>query len=104
MAAHLFYVVRGSHLLVGDDVMQPALVDVVMIPPGTSHAFAATRDATPSCSPSSPPARHGSTSSAASPARVASGQEPPGPFVADQASFDVHLDDSPAWHKARAEG
>jgi hypothetical protein len=33
--------------------------------------------------------------------RVAAGDEPPGPFVADQPRYDVHSDDSPSWRAAR---
>ena len=104
MAAELFYVVRGSlQVLVGDDVVDAGEGDVVVVPPGTSHAFAAA----PGCDAEllavvTPGATRFDFFRRL--ARVASGQEPPGPFVADQASFDVHLDDSPAWRQARAEG
>ena len=103
MAAELFYVLRGSlQVLVGDDIVLAAEGDVVVVPPGTSHAFAAA----PGCD--------AELLAVVTPgavrfdffrrlARVASGQEPPGPFVADQPAYDVHPDDSPAWRAARSD-
>jgi mannose-6-phosphate isomerase-like protein (cupin superfamily) len=102
MAAELFYVLTGSlQVLIGDDVVLVGAGDVAVVPPGTAHAFAAA----PGCD-----AELLAVVTPGAPrfdffrrlARVATGQEPPGPFMDDQASYDVHADDSPAWRDARA--
>jgi mannose-6-phosphate isomerase-like protein (cupin superfamily) len=101
MAAELFYVLSGSlQVLIGDEVVLAAAGDVVMVPPGTAHAFAAA----PGCdaellaivTPGAPRFDFFRRL-----ARVASGREAPGPFLEDQPAYDVHPDDSPAWRAAR---
>jgi mannose-6-phosphate isomerase-like protein (cupin superfamily) len=102
MAAELFYVLNGSlQVLIGDEVVLAAAGDVAVVPPGTAHAFAAA----PGCD-----AELLAVVTPGAPrfdffrrlARVVAGEEPPGPFMDDQASYDVHPDDSPAWRAARA--
>jgi mannose-6-phosphate isomerase-like protein (cupin superfamily) len=104
MAAELFYVLSGTlQVLIGDDIVIAEAGDVAMVPPGISHAFAAA----PGCD--------AELLAVVTPgavrfdffrrlARVAAGEEPPGPFVHDQSSYDVHPDDSPAWRRARDAG
>jgi len=102
MAAELFYVLSGSlQVLIGDEVVVAEAGDVAVVPPGTAHAFAAA----PGCD-----AELLAVVTPGAPrfdffrrlAKVAAGEEPPGPFLQDQASYDVHPDDSPAWRAARA--
>jgi quercetin dioxygenase-like cupin family protein len=101
MAAELFYVLSGSlQLLIDEDVLLVETGDVAMIPPGVAHAFAAA----PGCDAEllaivTPGAARFEFFRRL--ARVTSGQEPPGPFVADQPGHDVHADDSPTWRRAR---
>jgi quercetin dioxygenase-like cupin family protein len=101
MAAELFYVLGGElQVLVGDDVVLAGTGDVVMVPPGLVHAFAAA----PGCDAEllaivTPGAARFDFFRRL--ARVAAGEEPPGPFVADQPAHDVHPDDSPSWRVAR---
>jgi quercetin dioxygenase-like cupin family protein len=101
MAAELFYVLGGAlQVLVGDQVVLAETGDVVMVPPGVMHAFAAA----PGCDAEllaivTPGAARFDFFRRL--ARVASGEEPPGPFVHDQPEYDVHPDDSPAWRRAR---
>ena len=102
MSAELFYVLSGSlQVLIGDEVVLVETGDVAVVPPGTAHAFAAA----PGCD-----AELLAVVTPGAPrfdffrrlARVATGQEPPGPFVADHPSYDVYPDESPAWSDARS--
>jgi mannose-6-phosphate isomerase-like protein (cupin superfamily) len=101
MSAELFYVLDGSlQVLIGDRVLLAAAGDLAMVPPGVTHAFAAAAgcDAELLAVVTPGAARFDFFRRLA---RVAAGEEPPGPFVHDQPAYDVHPDDSPSWRRAR---
>jgi quercetin dioxygenase-like cupin family protein len=99
--AEAIYVLGGRvQLLVGDDVVEAGEGDLVVIPPGVTHAFAAL------------PGLGAELLVATTPGierfslwrrieRVAAGREPAGDLVADQSSYDTYPDASPRWDRAR---
>jgi mannose-6-phosphate isomerase-like protein (cupin superfamily) len=99
--AEVIYVLGGRiQLLVGDEVHEAGDGDLVVIPPGVVHAFAA------------PPGLDADLLVATTPgierfplwrriARVATGREPAGDLVADQSSYDTYPDANAAWERAR---
>ncbi len=101
-SSELFYILGGVFdLLVADSVVTARTGDLLVVPPGTAHAFAA---------------HHGSAAEAlviATPGierfdyfrhvvRRRDGSEPPEVLVGLQDRFDTHFLDSPAWQRARA--
>lgn len=99
--AEVIYLLGGRiQLLVGDEVVEAAEGDLVVIPPGVTHAFAAL------------PGLAAELLVAATPGierfplwrrieRVATGREPAGNLAADQSSYDTYPDTSPNWDQAR---
>jgi mannose-6-phosphate isomerase-like protein (cupin superfamily) len=101
MAAELIYVLSGSlQVLIGDDVLLAEAGDLASVPPGVTHAFAAaTGCGAEILAIVTPGAERFAFFRRL--ARVASGEEPPGPFVQDQPRYDVHPDHSASWCRAR---
>jgi len=100
-SAELFYLLGGSaQLLLGDQVLVAAEGDLVLVPPGLPHAFAAAAAADADLLIVITPGierfeyfRHL--------ARIAAGLQPPESLLEDQARYDTFFDASPAWQQAR---
>jgi len=103
-ASELFYILDGAFdLLVDDSVVVARAGDLLVVPPGVAHAFAAHRDSTAEALVIATPGierfdyfRHV--------VRRRDGSEPPEVLAGLQDRFDTHLLDSPAWRRARAAG
>ncbi|HSS09286.1 MAG TPA: cupin domain-containing protein [Acidimicrobiales bacterium] len=101
-SAELFYVLGGSaQLLVGDRVTEAYSGDLVVIPAGLPHAFAAAAGSDADLLIVITPGverfeyfRHL--------ARIALGQETPESLLAAQEDYDTFFDQSPPWQQARA--
>jgi oxalate decarboxylase/phosphoglucose isomerase-like protein (cupin superfamily) len=99
-ATEVFYVLRGSvQLLVGDELVVATEGDLVVVPPGVAHAFAAA------------PRGDAELLVAVTPgierfelfrqlARLAAGLAPPGTLSDGQSRYDTYASDSPAWQQA----
>lgn len=99
--AELFYVLRGTvQLLVGDDLVEAGEGDLVVVPPGVAHAFAAA------------PGGDAELLLAVTPGierfdlfrrfeRIIAGREPAGTAFADQTEYDTYPDISDIWEQAR---
>jgi hypothetical protein len=90
-------------LLVDDSVVVARAGDLLVVPPGVAHAFAAHRDSTAEALVIATPGierfdyfRHV--------VRRREGSEPPEVLAGLQDRFDTHFLDSPAWQRARAAG
>ena len=100
-SAELFYIVAGSaQLLVGDQLLTAHAGDLVVIPPGLPHAFAAAPVADADLLIVITPGverfeyfRHL--------ARIATGQDTRESLLAAQARYDTFFDQSPQWNAAR---
>ncbi len=103
-SSELFYVLDGTvQLLAGDDVLIASGGDLVVVPPGLPHAFAA------------PAGRRGDLLVIVTPgverfeyfrqlARIAEGQQPAESLLAVQQRYDTYFLDSTAWQVARSDG
>src|SRR5215218_8372640 len=99
-ATEVFYVLSGSvQILVGELFVVATEGDLVVVPPGMAHAFAAA------------PGADAELLVAVTPgierfdlfrrlARLASGLEAPGTLFDDQSPYDTYASDSPAWRQA----
>ena len=100
----MFYILDGAFdLLVDDSVVVARAGDLLVVPPGVAHAFAAHRDSTAEALVIATPGierfdyfRHV--------VRRRDGSEPPEVLAGLQDRFDTHFLDSPAWQHARAAG
>jgi mannose-6-phosphate isomerase-like protein (cupin superfamily) len=100
--SELFYILDGAFdLLVGDDVITARTGDLLVVPPGTAHAFAAHHDSTAEALVIATPGierfdyfRHV--------VRRREGSEPAEVLLGLQDRFDTHFVDSPAWQRARS--
>jgi mannose-6-phosphate isomerase-like protein (cupin superfamily) len=99
--AEVFYVLRGRvQLLVGDELVEAGEGDLVVVPPGVTHAFAGARghDAellvavTPGIERFSLFRRF---------ERVSAHREPAGTLFTDQSDYDTYPDVSDIWEHAR---
>jgi len=100
-SAELFHVLGGSvQLLVGDRLLVADNGDVVVVPAGLPHAFAAPPGSVRASD------RHHPRGSAdrvlPPPGQIAAGQQPPESLLDVQARYDTFFDDSPAWPLTRA--
>jgi len=101
-SSELFYILDGAFdLLVADNVVTARTGDLLVVPPGSAHAFAAHRDSTAEALIIATPGierfeyfRHV--------VRRREGSEPPEVLRGLQDRFDTHFLDSPAWQRARA--
>ena len=101
-SSELFYILDGAFdLLVADNVVTARTGDLLVVPPGSAHAFAAHRDSTAEALIIATPGierfdyfRHV--------VRRRNGSEPPEVLLGMQDRFDTHFLDSPAWQRARA--
>ena len=101
-SSELFYILDGAFdLLVGDNVVTARTGDLLVVPPGSAHAFAAHRDSTAEALIIATPGierfdyfRHVG--------RRRQGSEPPGVLLGLQDPCDTHFLDSPAWQRARS--
>lgn len=101
-ASELFYILGGAFdLLAGTDVITARAGDLLVIPPGTVHAFAAHRGCTAEALVIATPGierfdyfRHV--------VRRREGAEPPEILAGLQDRFDTHFADSSVWQRARA--
>ena len=100
-SSELFYILDGAFdLLVADNVVTARTGDLLVVPPGSAHAFAAHRDSTAGVIIATPGIerfeyfRHV--------VRRREGSEPPEVLRGLQDRFDTHFLDSPAWQRARA--
>ena len=101
-SSELFYILDGAFdLLAGDNVVTARTGDLLVVPPGTAHAFAAHRDSTAAALVIATPGierfdyfRHV--------VRRREGSEPPEVLLGLQDRFDTHFLDSPAWQRARS--
>jgi mannose-6-phosphate isomerase-like protein (cupin superfamily) len=101
-SAELFYVLGGSaQLLVGDRVVVANDGDLVVIPPGLPHAFAAAAGSDPDLLVVITPGverfeyfRHL--------ARIALGEDTRASLLAAEERYDTFFDQSTAWDQARA--
>jgi len=99
--AELFYVLRGTvQVLVGDELVEAGEGDLVVVPPGVAHAFAAA------------PGGDAELLLAVTPGierfdlfrrfeRIVAGREPAGTLFADQSEYDTYPDISDIWEQAR---
>jgi quercetin dioxygenase-like cupin family protein len=103
-SSELFYILDGAFdLLVADNVVVARTGDLLVVPPGSAHAFAAHHDSTAEALIIATPGierfdyfRHV--------VRRRQGSEPPEVLLGLQDRFDTHFLDSPAWQRARAAG
>ena len=101
-SAELFYILDGAFdLLVEDDVVIARTGDLLVVPPGAAHAFAAHRDSTAEALTIATPGierfdyfRHV--------VRRLEGSEPAEVLLGLQDRFDTHFLDSPIWQRARS--
>jgi mannose-6-phosphate isomerase-like protein (cupin superfamily) len=101
-SSELFYILDGAFdLLVGGNVVVARTGDLLVVPPGWAHAFAAHHDSAAEALVVATPGierfdyfRHV--------VRRKEGSEPPGLLLGLQDRFDTHFIDSPAWQEARA--
>ena len=101
-SSELFYILDGAFdLLVADNVVTARTGDLLVVPPGSAHAFAAHHDSTAEALIIATPGierfdyfRHV--------VRRRQGSEPPEVLLGLQDRFDTHFLDSPAWQRARA--
>jgi mannose-6-phosphate isomerase-like protein (cupin superfamily) len=101
-ASELFYILGGAFdLLIGDDVVAARAGDLLVVPPGVAHAFAAHRGCAAEALVIATPGierfdyfRHV--------VRRREGSEPPEVLAGMQDRFDTYFLDSPAWQRARA--
>jgi quercetin dioxygenase-like cupin family protein len=101
-SSELFYILDGAFdLLVDDNIVTARTGDLLIVPPGAPHAFAAHRDSTAEALIIATPGierfdyfRHV--------VRRRQGSEQPGLLLGLQDRFDTHFLDSPAWQRARA--
>jgi mannose-6-phosphate isomerase-like protein (cupin superfamily) len=100
-ATEVFHVLRGGvQLLLGDDLVEVGAGDLVVVPPGAVHAFAAApgRDAellvvvTPGIERFSLFRRFEA---------VSTGRAPAATVLADQSTYDTYADTSEVWDRAR---
>ena len=102
-ASELFYILGGAFdLLAGANVITARAGDLLVIPPGTVHAFAAHRGYTAEALVIATPGierfdyfRHV--------VRRREGAEPPEILAGLQDRFDTHFADSNVWQRARAD-
>jgi len=100
-SAELFYILDGAFdVLVEDDVVTARTGDLLVVPPGAAHAFAAHRDSTAEALIVATPGierfdyfRHV--------VRRREGSEPAEVLLGLQDRFDTHFLSSPAWQRAR---
>lgn len=102
-STELFYVIAGSmQILVDDQVVSANGSDLVVIPPGVTHAFAAAPDHDVEfldvITPSVERFEHFRNLS-----EVARGLADPSSIPEDQSGYDTYADDSSAWNQARQE-
>lgn len=103
-ASELFYILDGAFdLLVDDDVLTATAGDLLVVPPGVAHAFAAHRGFAAKALVIATPGierfdyfRHV--------VRRREGSEPPEVLAGLQARFDTHFLDSAAWQRVRTAG
>ena len=101
-SSELFYILDGAFdLLVRDDIVTAYTGDLLVVPPGSAHAFAAHHDSTAEALIIATPGierfdyfRHV--------VRRREGIEPPGVLLGLQDRFDTHFLDSAVWQRARA--
>ena len=103
-ASELFYILDGAFdLLVDEEVVTATAGDLLVVPPGIAHAFAAHRGVTAEALVIATPGierfdyfRHV--------VRRREGTEPPEALTGLQDRFDTHFLDSAAWQRVRAAG
>lgn len=103
-SSELFYILDGAFdLLVEDNVVIARTGDLVVVPPGAPHAFAAHHDSTAEALIIAAPGierfdyfRHV--------VRRREGSEPPEVLLGLQDRFDTHFLDSLVWQRARRAG
>ena len=101
-SSELFYILDGAFdLLVDETVVAARTGDLLVVPPGAPHAFAARKDSAAKALVIATPGierfdyfRHL--------VRRREGTEPPEVLLGLQDRFDTHYLDSPAWQRARA--
>jgi uncharacterized cupin superfamily protein len=101
-SSELSYILDGAFdLLVADNVVTARTGDLLVVPPGAAHAFAAHHDSTAEALIIATPGierfdyfRHV--------VRRRDGSEPPEVLLGLQDRFDTHFLDSPAWQRVRA--
>lgn len=101
-SSELFYILDGTFdLLVEDDVVTARTGDLLVVPPGVAHAFAAYHDSTAEALIIATPSierfdyfRHV--------VRRREGSEPAEVLLGLQDRFDTHFLESPAWQRARS--
>jgi mannose-6-phosphate isomerase-like protein (cupin superfamily) len=100
-STEMFYVVSGSlQILIGDEVVVARPGDIAVVPPHTTHAFAAAPGCDAEVVVAITPGQSFEFFRRLS--RIATGKEEPGSFFADQSPYDIYGDDSPTWSAARA--
>lgn len=103
-AAELFFVLDGAlDVLAGDEIISAGRGDLVVVPPGLAHAFAARRDATADALIVITPGIE-RFDYFRQVVEVREGRQPRESLLAQQDRFDTYFLDSPAWASARATG
>lgn len=103
-SSELFYILDGAFdLLIEDNVVIARTGDLLVVPPGAPHAFAAHHDSVAEALIIATPGierfdyfRHV--------VRRREGSEPPELLLGLQDRFDTHFLDSPVWQRARKAG
>jgi uncharacterized RmlC-like cupin family protein len=99
-SSELFYVISGAaEMLTGERVLTATEGDLVVVPPGTVHAFAAAPDADADLliilAPGVERFEYFRQLQ-----RIAAGQAPLESILQTQDLYDNHFDDSPVWQQA----
>ena len=101
-SSELFYILDGAFdLLVDEAVVAARTGDLLVVPPGAPHAFAARKDSAAKALVIATPGieRFGYFRHLV---RRREGTEPPEVLLGLQDRYDTHFLDSPAWQRARA--
>ena len=97
----MFYVVDGSlQVLVGDEVVLAGQGDLVVVPPGVAHAFAAASRSGARLLVTALPGIERFELFRTIARMTGGGLEPP-TVLLDQSGYDTYSDNSPAWREAR---
>ena len=101
-SSELFYILDGAFdLLAGENVVTARTGDLLVVPPGSAHAFAAHHDSTAEALITATPGIE-RFDYVRQVVRRRQGREPPEVLLGLQDPCDTHFLDSPAWQRARS--